>query len=372
MKIGIMTFWWSEDNYGQLLQCYALQKYLHDLGHDVFLIRYRETNTNSFSMSRLFKVFNPKKFIKYITRKKRFRQSLIEQHTNPRHFEDFRSKYIVQSERIYNTYEDLNNNPPEADIYIVGSDQVWNFGSPNKTSMNAYFLNFGNKNVKRISYAASFGVDSLSISVRHNIKPLLKNFDYVTVRENTGKAICDKMGIKSEVVCDPTLLLDKEQWFELKENIIPKDKKYVFLYLLTNTCKFSVKKLKDWADSKHLDLIYVGGNTAYYQSKYDDKGIQKSYLTIRQWLYYLSNAEYIITNSFHCCVFSFIFSKKVGVVPLQTRTNDRINSLFDNLGAKKTLIQNDDFTNLETASELIINSNINIKQSKTLLQSIIK
>lgn len=373
MKIGIMTFWWSNDNYGQLLQCYALQKYLRDLGHDPFLIRYRETNASGYSLSRILKAFNPSKLLKYLTIKKRLKQSQTEELVHPRNFDAFRSKYLVQSELIYDTYEDLKKNPPKADMYIVGSDQVWNFGSPNKTSMNAFFLNFGNKNTKRVSYAASFGTDSLSLGTERHIKTLLKNFEFVTVRENSGKDICNKMDIASKVVCDPTLLLSTEQWSQLKESGIKIGKKYIFLYLLTNSCKISVNKLKKWADSKQLDLIYVSGNTAYYQSNYDDEGIEKSYLTINQWVNYLSNAEYVITNSFHCCVFSFIFSRKIGIVPLLTRTNDRINSLFENLGTKKTVIKNDEFSVLEMTSELHISSGTEfIEQSKSLLELIVK
>jgi hypothetical protein len=376
MKIGIMTFWWSDDNYGQLLQCYALQKYLRDLGHDAYLIKYKPINETQFSFKRLLKVFNPVKVIRFLANKRRLKQSQKEQQNNlTRRFDDFRAKYIVQSQHIYSSYKELKKNPPAADVYIVGSDQVWNFERVGDGEyINAYCLQFTPIQSKRISYAASFGVDSLTDNVLNYIQPLLNSFSNVSVRENSGIKICNKIGINANIVCDPTLLLDKAQWTQLQEvGEIPKCK-YVFLYLLTNTCCFSVRELKKWTDSNNLGLIYVSGNTAYCQTDFDDKNIEKSYLTITQWLYYLSNAEYVITNSFHCSLFSLIYSKKVGVVPLSStlkRTNDRINSLFSNLNVRKTEIVDNDFSTLEKCQEQIINTTF-IEKSKNLLESYLR
>ena len=372
MKIGIMTFWWSEDNYGQLLQCYALQKYLRNLGHDAFLIRYLPEKETNYSLKRFLSIFNPTKVIRYILKRKQYKLAREEQTDHPRHFEEFRSKYIVQSDRIYYSYNELKNNPPEADIFIVGSDQVWNF--PNitmKGRINAYCLQFTSQKAKRIAYAASFGVDSLNENISNQIQSLIRTFSSVGVREISGKEICNKMGINANVVCDPTLLLEKSQWTQIKTKVDGIRKKYIFLYLLKNTCSFSVKKLKNWANLNNLDLVYVSGNNAYYDTDFDDKDINKSYLTINQWLFYLSEAEYVITNSFHCCVFSLIFNKKVAVVPLTSslkRTNDRINSLFMNLDAHKTEIVNNDFSVLEKCNQQTINTTF-IEKSKRLLDS---
>ena len=96
-----MTFWWSNDNYGQLTQCYALQKYLQDIGHDAFLIRYKPENKSVRSFKRFFKVFNPIKVIKYLSEKKRLKQVQKEQQKNlMRHFDDFRSNFIIKSEKL--------------------------------------------------------------------------------------------------------------------------------------------------------------------------------------------------------------------------------------------------------------------------------
>jgi hypothetical protein len=126
MKIGIMTFWRSEDNYGQLLQCYALQKYLRDAGHDAYLIRYDSKN-DYIKLSvwkKAIKGLNPVKSFGYISSK--IRAPLIKKLNAERKFLDFRNIYIKQSKSIYHSYKELVENPPEADMYITGSDQVWN------------------------------------------------------------------------------------------------------------------------------------------------------------------------------------------------------------------------------------------------------
>ena len=161
MKIGIMTFWWSNDNYGQLLQCYALQKYLRDKGHDVFSIKYNYTKDIKRNplFFRLLKACNPILLFKYLLSKKRCAKILNEQNIYDRYFDDFREKYIHFSDFNYVSYEDLKQNPPDADVYIVGSDQVWNYWNMKLwryiNPLHVYFLDFGSEKIKRISYAAS-------------------------------------------------------------------------------------------------------------------------------------------------------------------------------------------------------------------------
>ena len=360
MKIGIMTFWWSQDNYGQLLQCYALQKYLRDMGHDAYLIRYNpENDTNKTSLIRKFaKIFNPKKLTKYIfmkikrkiTEKKRFAQ-LEELRLNPRYFDDFRAKYLKCSDTYYSSYDSLNENPPEADVYIVGADQVWNFNLYPKKAINAYFLNFGKNEIKRLSYAASWSIPKIDKKHITQISPLLQKFNYVSVREIKGLFYCEKCGVKNaEWVPDPTFLLKADKDRQIyKESTIRKPKdSYVLLYMLGNSTDFNIQKAYDFAKSKNLKIIYVTGNGVV-----DDK--EKYYATIPEWLYLIDNAEYVITNSFHCCVFSSLFNKKFGVIQLSgvwKGSNDRFESLFKFLGIDSRYITNANFDNLEISYQI--------------------
>lgn len=332
MKIGIMTFWWSEDNYGQLLQCYALQKYLQDLGHDAYLIRYNWENDikkNTF-FQKVGKVFNPIILSNYI--KNRLHRILIksEQQKNNRKFSEFRNTYIKQSELFYFSYEELLRNSPEADVYIVGSDQVWNNWNCKferyKKPLHAYFLDFGNTDVKRFSYAASWGRNSLSQEYINEITPLLQKFDYVSVREKSGIELCKQCGnLTAEWVCDPTLLLTDDKYKELYKNekIRKPSKKYLLLYMLNNECDFDIETVYKFALDKALEVVYVTGNGVV-----DKK--QKYFVTIPEWLYLVEHAQYVITNSFHCGVFSTIFHKQFGIIPL-TGKNEGMNSRFDSL-----------------------------------------
>ena len=186
----------------------------------------------------------------------------------------------------------------------------------------------------------------------------MKNFSTVTVRENSGKNIVNSIGINAHVVCDPTLLLSKEQYYSLFSRINVPNKKYIFLYLLSNTCTFSVHKLEKWAKENKLELIYVTGNAGWKHCNYNDEGIKKSYLTIPEWLSCLSNAEYVITNSFHC-------------VPLKgsvKSSNNRIDSLFLNLHTQKTEIKNNNFEVLKNLSLQKMDTHF-IEDSKRILNS---
>jgi polysaccharide pyruvyl transferase WcaK-like protein len=346
MKIGIMTFWWSEDNYGQILQCYALQKYLRNAGHDAYLIRYDPRNDyiKNPLWRRIIKAFNPVKLYKFILSKKRKKDDLREKLNNPRGFGDFRNKHIKQSEKIYYSYKELAENPPEADIYITGSDQVWNtFDIPINKAINkikAYLLDFGNPSIKRIAYAASFGKETLDDDAIQVFAPLLKKFDYISVREKTGLDICKQCGIDNvEWVSDPTMLLDADVYrFIYKNEPVRKhDNSYCFLYFLGNESDFSLRSIYDWAKRRNLEVIYVTGNSKH--DKFD-----KMYMTIPEWIYLLEHSEYVITNSYHCSLFALLFGNKYCVIPLKGSDkgmNSRFNSLFELFRIEKRFIDPD-------------------------------
>lgn len=345
MKIGIMTFWWSEDNYGQLLQCYALQKYLRDKGHDAFLIRYYPYGDviKTPLFIKIIKAITLIKLCTYISKKFKKNRLQKEIKRNPRYFESFRKKYIKQSDKIYYSINELKENAPTADMYIVGSDQVWNFGYTKvrniRNVIHAYFLDFGPDEIKRIAYAASWSMSSITNELIVEIAPLLQKFDFVSVREKKGIELCRQCGYENtQCVVDPTILLEPGVYRKLyKENNIRKQsKKYVLLYILNNTHKFDIRKAYDYAAKKNLDVVYVTGNGVV-----DKK--EKHFATIPEWLYLVDNAEYVITNSFHCTVFSIIFHKQFAVIPLSgkiTGMNERMLTLFQQFSIRERFINN--------------------------------
>lgn len=346
MKIGILTFWWSADNYGQLLQAYALQAYLRAQGHDAYLIRYKweKDFTPSPLAFRLLKACNPVLLFRFFSTRRRIRAAKQEQAAFDRGFDAFRDRYIAQSPRVYNSWTELREDPPEADCYIVGSDQVWNFGAIPlarcRSAVHAYFLDFGKPETARLSYAASWGRVTLPDEYAREIAPLLSRFRYVSVREESGVSLCVQCGFPgARWVRDPTLLLDAEAWRALyKENELREPTgRYLFLYMLGNECEFDIETVYHFARERNLQVVYVTGNSVVDRR-------EKWFATIPEWLFLVDHAEYVVTNSFHCCVFSVLFEKRFAVIPLKGAAggmNARMDSLFELFRMKPRWLRGD-------------------------------
>jgi hypothetical protein len=169
----------------------------------------------------------------------------------------------------------------------------------------------------------------------------LQKFNYISVREKTGLDICAQCGINNaDWVPDPTVLLSADKYRALYKNepIRKIDKKYCFLYFINNKCDFPVYTVYDWAKKNNLEVVYVTANSQI------DK-LLKKYATIPEWIYLLEHAEYVITNSFHCAVFSLIFEKQFGVIPLSTLgQNSRFNSLFKQFNIEEKYVGSTDFS----------------------------
>ena len=335
MRIGVLTFYWSQDNYGQLLQAYALQRYLEAAGHEAFLIQYRLDSDfiHKPVWKRIWKVFHPIKLMRFLKAHVEARRVATEQTAHSRHFDIFREKYLKMTPHSYANWADLQNDPPEADCYIVGSDQVWNFGGDDadlnwmRNIVHAYFLDFGNPSIYRMSYAASWSVHSLPAPLKTEIKPLLAKFNYISVREADGIRLCAECGRPdAEWVVDPTMLLDVEQYRQLyrTEDVEPPERPYLFMYMLDTGFDFPLNTVYDWASAHGLDVIYATGNSMLTKRKV-------AYLTILQWLGYLDHATAVFTNSFHGAVFATLFHRPYGVLPRKGKSagmNTRLETLF--------------------------------------------
>lgn len=334
MKIGTLTFWNTEDNYGQLLQNYALQNYLRSIGHDTFLIRTVSADNkqigqlirgNMIAMVRAFlrlhkwPIYSIRYFIMSTINMLRTRRFELKQ--VDRSFEEFRKRHL-NSSPIY-TISQLRKSPPSADAYIVGSDQVWN------TTDGVYFLNWAKDDVKKISYAASFGARESDEDFCSLIKPWLDRFDLISLREQKGVDICHRLGYKdAAIVPDPTLLLEKEAYLKMASNkLVPKEK-YMFVYFLGTRTNIEWKSIRRIANKKDLRIIYVGS-----QGQIDK--YHKLYPTIEEWLGLIAHADYVVTNSFHGTVFSLIFEKLFTTLPITGHSasmNNRLETLLYPMG----------------------------------------
>lgn len=336
MKIGIVTFWNTDHNYGQILQCYALQKFLRDMGHESFHIRHippHSTKRVTSLLSKVFRIILRGLFPAYIELKKNkktgetelWQQLKINQDSesvrHPLGFEKFKDKYIKYSGKEY-TFDQLDTNPPEVDCIVVGSDQVW--GGPDRV----YLLDFGPRNVKRISYAASMGGAKLENKyLRSEFKRLLKKIDHVTLREQDGVDLCHALGRSdAELVPDPVMLLDGEHYRGIAVKPIG-TREYVMIYMLGNPSSLRIDEIVAWCKTSGLKYKYVAA-----QGQIDD--YPKEYPNIDEWLGLIDGAKYVITNSFHGMVTSIVLNKQFLVIPTTgsvARMNNRLTSTLEPL-----------------------------------------
>lgn len=343
MRIGIITYWSSQDNYGQILQCYALQKYLINFGHDAFLIKYLPTTIKESLFQRIRKYLSIKKMVylfstEYKKDKLRYREELRLEKSNrelnkKRLFDCFKTQHIRATENIYHSLRELRENPPEADVYICGSDQVWN-NSLYKSETGVWYLSFGDKKSKRIAYAASIGriIEKRELNL---FKAYLNRFDAISVREESSQQMCEREGIKGvTVTLDPTLLLPINEYKQLSAPV-SYTKPYIFMYILNVSKKEDIywDRIQVYLKSKGMDLKIVC-SSGYIQARELLQPYRNIQATIPEWLGLIECAQCIITTSFHGVVFCIKMHKPFLAILLKNKYakgNDRITSLLHKL-----------------------------------------
>ena len=342
--VGVITHWGSLDNYGQTLQTYALQNVLEFLGYNPYLIRYIEDGVKSSFFKKIWHVFNPNYTFSVL--KNRFLNNLDYKNNlkNGRDLRTFLSKHINQAPEVYSR-KALLDNPPLAEVYITGSDQVWN------KLDKSYFLDFV-RDRKKISYAASFGGATYSDSEKRILYDLLKSFSHISVRESSGKNLCKEIGVtNANVLPDPTVLLSKDDYVKISSN--PNiGSPYILIYMLGNKTRFNLKACFDYAKKNGLDIKYVAGQRQL--DKYP-----KVYPTMEEWLGLIANAKYVVTNSFHGTVISTILNKPFISIPLigcDSSMNGRIETFLSSFNLKDRLTND-----MNLLSEEIDFDSVNLK-----------
>ncbi len=342
MRIGIVTFWHSDDNYGQQLQCWALQRYLKKLGHEPFLIRY------------LYKESVWRKWLKIMVktaliypllgwwrhREVRRMEAVNRVKNKVRRFEEFRDNHINQTQRIYGTLKELRLDPPVADVYIGGSDQIWHPVLLRWKDSRAFWLDFGGDRVRRIAYAASFGVDKCPSGLQAELSGRLSRFDALSVREESGVSICQAAGKEAVHVLDPTLLLSKDDYLSLMEDIPGKFSPYMYIYSINISKKEDIRwsELRGFAEREGLSLI-VTPASGYLPGRELFEGVEYRYATIPEWLSLIRYSGFVVTTSFHGVVFCICFHKPFIYFPL-SGTHAKGNSRVLNLLSKLSLSDN--------------------------------
>lgn len=357
MKIGILTQP-LKLNYGGILQAYALQEVLRRMGFDVKTIHLMLFSDDKVTVRKLLS------YLKRNIQKKVFGENV------PTKFNIgvSRTEYSIRSVNVWpfinkrisltktiNSLSELSGLESENfDAIVVGSDQVWVPGN-----LPAFLLDFTEGwNIKRVSYAASFGHSEWRMD---NVKTCIcskyaKKFDAISVREDSGVALCkDFLGVEAKHVLDPTLLLDADDYLSIVE-AEDKIEKTVFSYVLNSNeqKKKIVVKIADALGAKVTSTLNIDKGI-------DDKtNIQPS---IDQWINGIKNADFVVTDSFHGTAFCLVFRKQFAVMGNPNRGLTRIYSLLKLFGLE------DRFANQESQIEGLLQNRIDYKIIKSKIEA---
>lgn len=305
-------------NYGSVLQTYATQKIMENAGLQCEIVDYISPYR---AKKPLFLEYPPslegkklKKFLYYIAKIPSF---VLKDIT----FGGFIKKHLKLSTKQYITNSDLLDDPPKADIYVTGSDQVWN-SKYNHGVDGSYYLNFVKKDAPKIAFVSSFGRNELSKEEQTAVSPMLQQYKSISVREDSAVEILSKMGIESTCLVDPTLQINKDEWTKLASKKLVKEK-YLLLFLLYNEDNGATEYAIKTAKSKGLKLVKLS-----WELK-KPKGIDVLFTHRKpeNFLSLFANAEFVVTNSFHGVAFSINLNRQFAFVP-RKEFNGRIESLL--------------------------------------------
>ena len=326
MKIGIVTYV-KCDNYGAELQAFALQWKLNSLGYDAEVINLEKRNIDMkrnpdvimgaikqrFKQEGVFAIVSiVRKFLetkKRITDEDKYKAINENKH---KLFENFFENKVRHSEKYYSLDEISNATDLKYDVYIAGSDQIWNYIHTDR--LDVYFLMFANKfKAKKISYAASVSIYDIPKKWRAAYKTYFENIDVLSVRELHGAELVSKYSNKkAEVVLDPTFLLTKEDWVREVANDCGVEGDYLLIYTLSGSPHIR-KMAHDIARRLNLKVVNIKSG---YSDEPDDGTINVYEIGPAEWVGLWSKAKYVVTDSFHGTAFSINFN-----IPFTTLVN---------------------------------------------------
>lgn len=346
MKIGILTQP-LVNNYGGLLQAWALQQTLHKMGHQAVIIDRHSTRRKDLLWPRRIAAILKTELYILLGREKRL-VSLSENQTNyiRKNIIPFiEGRYFGISSQLYTNnvlrqYVDKEN----FDVFVVGSDQVWR--PRYSPSIGNYFLDFlpADSKAKRIAYAASFGVDNWEYTDKQTVafSNLAQRFNLITVRESSGvKLVEDYLKCKATHVLDPTMLLNKDDYIHLvNAPTVPlhESEGKIFCYVLDQNPE--LQSIINQAESETGLKPYYCNAPRKAITPDDVKHIDECiFPPVEQWLKSFHDAEMIVTDSFHGTVFSIIFNKPFWVIMNKDRGESRFTSLLQLFGLSNRIIR---------------------------------
>lgn len=363
MRIGILTLP-LHTNYGGILQAYALQTVLERMGHEVVVFGTpREMHLPLWKAPLAY----CKRFVcKYVMGNKElcvFYEQKINRETAV--IRQNADSFIEKNIHIKTIKKFSELRAEDFDCIVVGSDQVWRpkyFTSMFLANMKNAYLGFAAKwNIKRVAYAASFGTDDWEYTPKQTGQcgELLKRFDGVSVREDSAVGLCkEHFRVQAEHVLDPTMLLAKEDYIKLFTNVgTPKSKGTLLCYVLDETPEKQAL-VERIADGRNLVPFRVNSKVEDHSAPLNER-IQPP---VEQWLRGFYDAEFVVTDSFHACVFSILFGKQFVVVGNEKRGLSRFQSLLGMFGLENRLFTNDgSLEDLPDVDYILVNKQLEVK-----------
>ncbi len=353
-------------NYGSVLQTYATQKLFEDAGAECEVLDYISPHRAKVP---LFLDYPPRLEGKKLKRIVYYAAKIPSFVLKDISFGGFIKKYLHLTKRQYVTNEDVLKAPPTADIYVSGSDQVWN-SKYNRGVDGIYYLSYAPKGAKKAAFVSSFGREELSAEEQEKVEPLLKQYKLLTVREDSGLNILGKMGMDGAWLIDPTLQITREDWMALATKRLVKEK-YLFLFLLYNEDNGATEYARKIAEKKGLKVVKLS-----WEMKCP-KGVDRlfTHRKPQDFLSLIGNADFVVTNSFHGVAFSINLNRQFAFVP-RTEFNGRIESLLRLTGQESRKVT--DLCNFGIADALIDYRAVNEildnerKKAQQIIQKIVK
>ena len=340
MKASVITLH-TVDNYGSVMQTYATQQILKKSGYDVEFVDYwRQDNLpqsraekmlESRTLQKLKLLWGMNDFTRRVTVS--ILKGMLEKQKSP--MWRFLEEKVRLTKVRYCSYKELKANPPMADVYITGSDQVWN-SIWNKGIDPAYFLDFAPTEKPRIAFSASIGREQLDPEEVPETKRLLEKYRAISVREQSAVELLASMDIRSTLVLDPTLMLEANEWRQLAEKQ-GNEKPYILIYQLNPNSRMD-QYAEQLAQKKNWEIIRIGFGRS------DRQKVGKCVMlpSVEKFLGLFCDAACVLTDSFHATAFSlnlgtdFIsilpsrFGTRIESIAKLTMTEDRILSSYDN------------------------------------------
>ncbi|CUM74693.1 Polysaccharide pyruvyl transferase [Anaerostipes hadrus] len=352
-------------NYGSFLQTYATQKILNDYGYKTIILDYVRKDEDYRNVTELLLSKSKKWNKNFITRTIYRMVQWPDHYVCGRAFEKERKKYLKLSEKISDVKLEKNK-IPDADIYCTGSDQVWGeIGGDDVDPV--YFLEFANQKAKKISFSASFGKGNYPDERINKFSQLLKNYDKITVREDSALSLVEQAGYSAVQILDPTMIFGGKRWKELTPKI--KEKDYVLLYQL-NANREMDEYAEKFAKKAGLKLLRVSveAHNCMRVGKF------KWCLSPFEFLSYIKNADYMITDSFHGTAFAIMFNTQfIEVLPKEKIARNL--SVLQQFGIENRILR--DYSDYSYIGENIEYNSVNKKlnnerkKSKELIKEIL-